>query len=79
MNSYGDAIRAQPNNAFLYYKRAAVLEEKDEILLALNDYRQATILQPANTDGIRKIGLYHFKVRNIFCRYKYFSCPFTYN
>lgn len=36
--SYTQAIKAKPDKADIYFRRAQVYEKKDEILLAMEDY-----------------------------------------
>jgi Tfp pilus assembly protein PilF len=55
------ALKRDSSNAETYYKRAALFEEKGDILLALEDYTAANRLCPSNTIAILKKGKYNFE------------------
>ena len=55
------ALKRDSSNAETYYKRAALFEEKGDILLALEDYTIANKLCPSNTVAILKKGKYNFE------------------
>ncbi|PIK51546.1 putative dnaJ-like subfamily C member 3-like [Apostichopus japonicus] len=54
--NYTQTIKLTPDDYEAYYKRAEMYEKKDEMLLALEDYKEASRLMPSRTEAIFKRG-----------------------
>ncbi|XP_064192367.1 uncharacterized protein ttc6 isoform X1 [Anguilla rostrata] len=57
--NYTQAIKCQPEDDENYFRRAKMFEEKNEILLAMEDYATTFTINPGRTDALLTYSLHH--------------------
>ena len=60
INALNNVIRIKPNEAIYHLKRGILLEADHEVVMAAEDFKTATNLDPKNTDAALKYGMYCF-------------------
>lgn len=72
------AIKLDPNNATYYYVRGNAYQGLNELIKALNDYKQALEKNSRNTDAIMKCGIVYGKLndKKMACKYFILACNY---